>query len=209
MKSPNTALKLASVVALIISAMINANAQNIVVNPGFEASTSFAPAWTLTEQGPPGPPNLSNVGTTPALAHSGNNHANLADDPGQSGSLTQLLTTTPGARYTFSFWLANDSNVPVNSFSASFGGSLVYTTTSSVFGATGAYTQVIIANLLATGTSTLLSFNFRHDDDFWRLDDVSVVATPESGATLWLALPAFAALCIVNLRRSQRASSQS
>jgi hypothetical protein len=209
MKSSPTALKLLSVVAIAGCAILTANAQNIVANPGFEASATFPPAWTLTETQPPGPPNLSNVGTNPSFAHSGNNHANLADDPGQSGSLTQLLSTSPGARYTFSFWLANDSNIPVNSFSASFGGSLVFATTSSTFGATGAYTQVTIANLLATTSSTLLSFNFRHDDDFWRLDDVSVVSTPEGGATLWLALPLFAGLCLLHLRSNRRSSSRS
>lgn len=196
MKSLSLTLKLACLTTLLCVA-VTAQAQNIVQNPGFEASATFAPSWTLTEQSPPGPPPLSNVGTNPTFAHSGNNHANLADDPGQSGSLTQLLNTSPGSRYTLSFWLANDSNVPVNSFAASFGGTLAYTTTSSVFGATGVYTLVTIQGLLATSSTTLLSFNFRHDDDFWRLDDVSVIATPEGGVTLWLLVPVLGGLCLL------------
>lgn len=197
MKPLHLALKLLSVTALIGFVMPSAQAQNIVVDGGFELSPSpnFSAAWTKNE-----PNGFSNVGNNPAFAHSGNNHANLAPDIGAVGTLSQTLTTVVGRNYTLSFFLANNSSSPVNSFSAFFNGSLVFATTSPPFTSSGAYVQFTFSNLIATSTSTLLRFQYRHDDDFWRLDDVSVTATPEMGATLWLALPVFAGLCLLHLR---------
>lgn len=107
--------------------------------------------------------------------------------------------------YNLRFWLANDSSVPTNSFQAFFNGSLVFATTSPPFNSAGNYVLLTFNNLLATSASTLLQFQYRHDDDFWRLDDVSVTA-PEGGATLWLALPVVAGLCLLHLRSVRRSA---
>jgi hypothetical protein len=212
MKPSPTALKLLFVVASVGCALVSAQAQNIVADPGFEASADgvgahpFSASWTAVDPSgnqPPGSPGSNtNVGGDGADAHSGANYANLGAFQ-TTGTLSQLLTTTAGTRYTFSFWLANNSNVPTNSFAAFFNGSLVFSTTSATFNSTGLYTKFTFANLLATGSSTLLQFQYRHDDDFWRLDDISVAA-PEGGSTLWLALPAFAGLCFLHFRSNKR-----
>jgi len=172
------------------------------------APGGFSAAWTLNP--PPGiaaGQQLSNVGTDPAFAHSGTRHANLEfSGTAAFASLSQVLTTTAGTAYTLSFWLANDSAAPTNFFRALINGAVVFTTTSPPFPITGAYQQ-IFANFVAAGGSTTLEFQYRHDQDFWRLDDVSV-GVPEGGAPLWLAIPILGGLCLVHFRtrRAARAS---
>ena len=159
---------------------ITANAQNVVVDGGFEAtppgSSAFSSAWTLT---PPAGGNtgqqFSNVGTSTTFAHSGENYANLAPEIGQAASLSQTLSTVAGRRYTLSFFLANDSSLPVNFFRALVNGSVVFETTSPPYSSTGVY-EPVTASFVANSSSTTLEFHYRHDDDYWRLDDVSVIA---------------------------------
>jgi len=201
--------------AVAVCCALSANAQ-IVQDGGFEASAdstsgnAFSAAWTLT---PPSGPNpgqqFSNVGGDPAFAHSGNNYANLAPDQGQIGSLSQTISVAAGQVYTLSFWLANNSSVPTNFFQALINGAVIFTTTSPPFPITGTYQQVFASFTSNTNTATL-EFRYRHDDDFWRLDDVAVDrgAVPEGGAPLWLALPLLGGLCLVHLRM-RRASATS
>jgi hypothetical protein len=197
MNRSNIARKTLCIAVLLCSAVWSANAVNIVNNPGFE--TGNFSGWTLND-----PSGFSNVGSDPLFAHSGNFHANLGA-VGLTGSLSQSLTTVAGTSYTLSFWLANDSSTPPNAFQAFFGGAQVFAiANSAVFG----YTQFTIAGLVATGTSTSLEFRYRHDADFFRLDDVSVDASPvpEALSTIWLALPAFGALGLVQFSRRSRKS---
>jgi len=204
MKNTPLAFKLCA--AALIASAVALNAQNLVNDPGFEASADnptgnpFSPAWTLNEPG-----GFSVVGGNPSFAHSGNNYAALAPAVGAVGSLSQILGTAVGETYTLSFWLANNSSLPVNSFQAFFGGSLVFATTSPPFTSAGNYV-LFSFNVLATSTSSLLEFRYRHDDDFWRLDDVSVTrgAVPEGGATLWLLAPAVAGLGLLARRRARK-----
>ena len=156
-----------------------AHAQNIVQNPGFEASTTFAPIWTLND--PNVPPPLSNIGTNPTFAHSGMNHANLGTcgNPPSPASLSQMLSYIPGQAYTLSFWLAHDITTPPppvsNMFQVFFGGVIVQSLTNvGMFG----YTQYYIRNVMAPIGSTTLEFRFFDGNDFFRLDDVSVVRCP-------------------------------
>ena len=203
MKQFQPFLKTLCAAATVCCTLATASAQNIVQDGGFELSPApnFSAAWTLTPPAGPSSPNqFSNVGSNPEFAHSGNNHANLAPDVGTTGSLSQVLTTTTGTAYTLSFWLANSNANPVNFFQALINGAIVFTTSSpATFPANGTYQQ-IFANFVATGTSTTLAFNYRHDDDFWSLDDVSVARAPEGGAPLWLALPILGGLCLVHFR---------
>jgi hypothetical protein len=182
--------------ALLCTVAWNAKAVNIVNNPGFETG-SFS-GWTVND-----PSNFTNIGNNPLFAHSGTFHANLGAQ-GLTGSLSQTLTTMVGTSYTLSFWLANDSSSTPNSFSAFFGGVQVFAiANSAVFG----YTQFTISGLVATSTSTVLDFRYRHDADFFRLDDISVDAAagvPETASTIWLALPTFAALGLVYSRRGRK-----
>jgi hypothetical protein len=182
--------------ALLCTVAWNAKAVNIVNNPGFE--TGDFTGWTVND-----PSNFTNVGSNPLFAHSGNFHANLGAQ-GLTGSLSQSLTTVAGTSYTLSFWLANDSATTPNSFAAFFNGVQVFAlTNAAVFG----YTQFTIAGLVATGSSTVLDFRYRHDADFFRLDDISVdgaSSVPETASTIWLALPTFAALGLVYSSRQRK-----
>ncbi len=187
-------------------------AQNLVQDPGFEASADgtgahpFSASWTVND-----PSAFSNVGGDSAFAHSGNNYANLGYDPSKAGpmppafaSLSQTLATTIGTTYTLSFWLANNTSLPTNFFQAFFNGVMVSSTiTSPPFPSNGTYQQIVLTGLVATSTSTSLQFRYRNDDDFWNLDDVSVTgpaAAPEGGATLWILLPVFGGVCLLHRR---------
>ncbi len=103
---------------------------------------------------------------------------------GDDGSLSQTLGTTAGEAYTLSFWLANNSNAPVNFFQVYFGGALLQTFTSPPFPNSGAYQQFSYG-VIGAGGPTTLEFRYRHDDDFWRLDDVSVESGAVPEPTTW------------------------
>ena len=194
------------VAALVCAAAWNADAVNIVADPGFEASADglgahpFSASWTVSD-----PSGFSGVGGDSLFAHSGNNYAFLGASP-NFGSLSQSLATVAGTAYTLSFWLANDADPGLGAttaFEAFFNGVSVFALpgNSSVFG----YTQFTISGLVATGSATTLEFKYRHDNDFFRLDDVSVEAAsvPESFSTIWLALPALAGLGLVHFSRAR------
>lgn len=204
MKRSTLARKTFCIAALLCAAAWSVNA-NQVADPGFEASTDniggnpFSASWTNID-----PSGFSGVGGDSAFAHSGTNYAFLGASPG-FGSLSQNLSTAIGQSYTLSFWLANDQTVGLpqsNSFRVLFGGVQVFSIANqAAFG----YTQFTISGLVATGGSTALEFVYNHDSDFWRLDDVNVSpqGVPEALSTIWLALPAFGALGLVQFSRAK------
>ena len=203
---PTLARKIFCIAALFCAAAWNANAVNIVADPGFEGSTDniggnpFSASWTVND-----PSGFSGVGGDPLFAHSGTNYAFLGA-VGVIGSLSQSLSTVAGTSYSLSFWLANDSSTTPNSFQVFFNGVSVFSiANSAVFG----YTQFTISGLLATSGATTLDFRYRHDADFFRLDDISVdaVGVPESFSTMWLAFPAFGALGLVHFSRARARKS--
>lgn len=216
MKQLHPLLKTFCVAATVCCTLATATAQNLVQDGGFESSPSpaFSGAWTLTPPTGTDPgQQFSNVGDDPAFAHSGNQYANLAPAVGATGSLSQVLNTVANTAYSLSFWLANNSSVPTNFFQVYINGVLLTsigqagTIMSPPFSNDGTYQQ-LFANFTASGGSTTLEFRYRHDDDFWRLDDVAVTAAPEGGAPLWLAIPILGGLCFVHFRtrRAARAS---
>ncbi|MDQ6939326.1 MAG: hypothetical protein M3119_04125, partial [Verrucomicrobiota bacterium] len=180
MKLFSTIFKL-SCTAAITSLAISVHAQNLVKDPGFEKSADspngnpFSADWTLVD-----PSGNSVAGGNSSFAHSGNNYAALGTALAPplaptTGTLSQTLTTVAGGRYNLSFWLANDIARPTNTFQVQFGNTLVFATPlmSPPFPGDGVYRLFGFSDLLATGTSTLLQFQFQHDQDFWRLDDIS------------------------------------
>ena len=182
--------------ALLCTVAWNAKAVNLVTNGGFETG-SFS-GWTHTD-----PSNFDNVGSDPLFANSGTYHANLGATP-QSGHLSQSLTTAAGSFYTLSFYLANDQTAglgPSTAFEVFWNGVsvLAIPNNSPAFG----YTNFTISGLVATGGATTLEFVYHHDNDFWRLDDVSV-NVPEGGSTMWMALPTFAVIGLVYSRRGRK-----
>jgi hypothetical protein len=90
---------------------------------------------------------------------------------GSNGTLTQALHLTVGQHYELSFWLANMVKGSGESFSASIGGTKVYSE-----GGTSAhgYVQHTI-DFTATSATENLVFTGRNDPGDWHLDNVSVV----------------------------------
>lgn len=207
MKPLAFAQKLLFVTALLCISAVSSQA-NLVTNPGFE--TGNFSGWTLIDSS-----GLSNVGGDPAFAHSGTYHANLGTapvPPGPSniGSLSQNIATTPGSFYDVSFWLANDITAglsPTNSFRVLWNGATIFTLTpnSGPF----QYTNFSFFNLQATNPGTALEFVFQHDNDFFRLDDVSVnpSGVPETGSTILMVLPVFGLFGLLHLRLRSKAAA--
>lgn len=139
-------------------------AANIVVNSGFETGTFSG--WTLS-------------GSTVFTSISGGASAQsgkfgvLTGPFGSWGFLSQTLATVPGTAYQLEYWLTNHHSGP-NAFQVSWGGAVVGTRLTNVtaFG----YTRFVVADLVATSTSTLLTFGFQHEPSFFSLDNVSVTA---------------------------------
>ena len=155
-------------------------ATNLVTNGGFEQGLS---GWTLSG-------NTGFMSVTSDPVHSGG-LAGQFGPLGTLGFLSQTLSTTIGQSYELSYWLNNQGSGP-NQFQVSWGGNVIPSvglTNSAPFG----YTLFTVPNLVATSTSTQLSFGFRHDPAFWNLDDVSVTQSngglpgvPDGGSTLAL-----------------------
>ena len=173
---------LAALALLTLAALPQvAQAQNLVLNPGFETGT-FA-NWTKT-----GNTSLSDVISNAATIHTGS-FGYRGGQTTTAGGITQTISTLTGHSYTFSYWLKNSAtSFTAQSFDASWNGTSVQSLLNS--GAM-AYTEFSFT-VIATGTSTPISFSFRNDPSFWRFDDVSVThlsaAAPEPGTLALLAL---------------------
>ncbi|HEX8280331.1 MAG TPA: hypothetical protein VF551_03050, partial [Chthoniobacterales bacterium] len=128
-------------------------------------------------------------------------HANLGAFE-TIGSLSQTFATDAGGLYTLSFALANDSSIATNQFSIYWDGSLLLALDNLAGGPGEAYTTYTFDNLAASGSSTTLEFRYRNDDDFFRLDDVAVIAVPEA-STISSVLLGAGLLCVVNYRRGK------
>jgi hypothetical protein len=151
-------------------------AADLVVNGGFE--TGNFSGWDQSG-------NTGYTSVSTGAAHSGTYGASFGP-VGSYGSITQTqsLATTPGAHYELEFWLMNLSGSTPNGYSVEWGGQQVVSEANiSAFG----WTQYEY-DVIATGSSTSLSFNFRHDPSYFYLDDVSVsaAAVPEPGTMLLL-----------------------
>ncbi len=184
--------------ALLFAFLTAAASAQVIVNGSFETGSFFG--WVVTD-----PSNFTIVNTTPdpALAHSGNYTAYLGASPGQ-GSLFQSLSTTPGQTYQLSFWLASDRfNAVDNSFEVKWnGGSVLSLTNVPAPGTTNPYMNFTIDNLTATGAVSTLEFVYVNNDDFFRLDDVALLAVPEMSATSFVLL-GFVFLCFVCYLRNR------
>jgi hypothetical protein len=162
-------LSVACCTVLLAAVPAVAAGQNLVDNPGFE--TGDFSGWTVA-----GPGTCHDVdGTNP---HSGSFGAYFCS-AGTTSGISQTLNTVAGQEYVFSYHLANDVagaevGGPRNSFEAFWGGAAVH----FIFNfAAQDYTQYSF-NVFATGATTDIAFEFRHDaaDAFLDFDDVSVMA---------------------------------
>ena len=141
-------------------------APNLVANGGFETG-SLGP-WIL---------NGGSSGIDSSTPHSGGFDVELGTSGGD-GTLSQTFATVPGTTYAVNFWLKNGSS-GTNDFSVNFGGTQLFSTVNA--GSSG-YTEHTI-NVVASSSSTTLTFTERNDPSFWFLDDVSVkpAATATNG----------------------------
>src|SRR5437879_3738941 len=103
-------LSIAAVLGLAFSG--RASAQELLTNPGFETGT-FA-GWTQS-----GNTGFTSIVTSPV--HSGTFAASFGP-VGSLGFISQTLTTTPGAAYNISWFLANGSSGTPNEFTVLAGG---------------------------------------------------------------------------------------
>ncbi len=171
----------------------SAHAQ-LVANGGFEAGDFTG--WTLAGNADftSNSPNTFVFGA----AHSGDYAAFFAP-VATDGILSQTVATTPGQAYIVSYWLAVGSDptghiFTPNDFSASFGGTSLskeinLTATDGHAEFADDYTRYSYT-AVATSASSVLQFNLRDDNAYFRLDDISVNAAPvpEASATLSLGL---------------------
>ncbi len=177
-------------------------AGNLVVNGGFEDTTQYPgeslgiriPAgWTITD---PEAAADTAVECDPFDAHSGNCAGYLANLV-QLGSLSQVLSTTPGENYVLSFYLANSSQP--NQIIVSWDGAELLNQTNLP---DQPYTNYMY-NVSATSSSTTLSFAGTNVEAAIFLDDVSVEdvgPAPEPASNL-LGLAGLATLAVLKIRR--------
>jgi hypothetical protein len=174
-----TILAVASVAVSTLAGASAAQADELVVNGGFE--TGDFSGWSQ----------FGNTGWTHVglgTVADGNYSAEFGPVT-TVGGITQNLTTVAGGSYLLQFDLQNDGG-PGTSFSAQFGGDTVLSLTNP--GGFG-YTHYSY-NVTAVDALTQLSFGFRNDPYYFHLDNVSVqtlagaVPEPATWATLILGL---------------------
>ncbi len=191
-------------VALLLLGAAGTLSADIVVNGGFE--TGNFTGWTLNG-------NIDDGGGMPAVFVTGAfvNSGDYAADLGavtNNTLLDQTLSVTPLTSYKITFFVSqgfdpDPTNEVTNFFSASFGGVTGLTLTDAP-----AFDYEMFSFYATTGvsqTSALLEFKTHNDVDFYNLDDVSVVATPEPASLLLFG----STLAILGgaLRRKRRAVS--
>ena len=142
-----------------------------ILNGGFETGTFTN--WTPTGVGG------SSISSSATYKHSGAHGANLSASGGL-GYLSQTLSTTPGSSYLISFWLDVPFSLPSGEFLVTWGGNVLMDQTN--IPAVGWTNIQFVAP--ATGATTVLQFGY--DNDFFGLDDVSVISVQPVIAKLTL-----------------------
>ena len=178
--------------AMLAGVVVQANAGNIVADPGFEIGTPGAytgpigDGWVVSN-GTGAICNNSGSGCGSAgVAHTGTQMAFL-DWSTTLNTVTQTLTTVLGQTYTISYFVAGTQP---NLLDVTFGGSTLFNGTSPTngVGSPSDYVQYTFTST-ATSTSTVLAFSGQRTvGGEILLDDVSVAASsvPEPSSLLLL-----------------------
>ena len=166
-----------------------ANAVNLVSNGSFETG-SFS-SWTQ----------FGNTGFTAVVvgpfggvSPTDGTHQAAFGPVNSSGGISQTIATTPGKAYAITYDLGNLGGTP-NSFSGSFGG----TTFESLLNAASFGYGTRTFNIVASGSSTVLSFAFQQNPFYHVLDNVGVGFVPEPAS--WMMLIAGFGLVGAAMRR--------
>jgi len=168
---------------------------NIIVNGGFEASSTFT-GWTGTSTGLNGFA-ASSINTNPAYVHTGLQSATLRTTGANVNTIAQSVATIAARPYVLTYWLMNrDNNGSVIDAMTVTSGSNV-----TAFGdrPSFAYTQ-FTQYFVATSASEVISFAYKHTSPNFYLDDVSVMMVPEP-ATWGLMVGGFGMLGFAMRRR--------
>jgi opacity protein-like surface antigen len=159
-------LLIGTLLAAVLSAP--ASAAELVTNGGFEQDFL---GWTFTPE--------VNTNVNPSAAHSGANSTVFLTYPGETGLLSQTLSTVAGQDYTVSFWIAFATSDPASSaMDVYWDGAKV---ASFQDNATIDYVHIYHV-LTASSAATDLTFLGFSDLGIIVLDDVSVTG-PSGGRT--------------------------
>ncbi len=172
---------LLAVVALVCLVLVGAPAfasPNLVTNGSFE--TGDFTGWNQV--------GLEEVVSGPFYVYAGAQDGNwysVWGNIGSDGTISQTISDTSGARYTFSFWFASVGDNP-SDFSAMWDGNTLLSLTNPNTGVN--YTEY---SYTVTGTgSDTITFNGRDDPSWMALDNISVTqnssTTPEPSSLLLL-----------------------
>ncbi|MFN5857244.1 MAG: DUF642 domain-containing protein [Pseudanabaenaceae cyanobacterium] len=141
----------------------SAQASNLVTNGDF--NTGNFSGWTKS-----GNLSLLDVISNTNNLPGGSYHARFGST-GSPGIISQTLNTIAGRSYTLSFFLRESGSGANRSSVVSVGGNTLF---SFLPPANNVPWTSYSSNFTATSASTLLSFSFRNDPSFTRLDNVSV-----------------------------------
>lgn len=136
---------------------------SLVTSGGFEGG---APGWSLSS---------TSVAGTPRSGAS----ALSMGAVGFNGSASQTLATVPGQSYTLEYWLQTMSGLP-NHFAVIWDGTTIYATDDAAASPYTAHSFTVTAS----GASTTLTFEGRHDPSYFYVDDVSVTPLAAPGPSL-------------------------
>ena len=113
----------------------------------------------------------------PLAVHSGNFGAFLGDT--KIDTLSQSLSTVPGQNYLLSLWLDNPTNGGPQNFAVRWNTNSPAVSTLYLLASPPAFDWTNLMFLVsATGTNTVLQFAAQNNDNFFGVDDVSVIPIP-------------------------------